>query len=544
MYADEFEHRRARYDDCDKYDNDEAAYLKMSPEQLRENTRYSSTSRAALGLAALAVLVHFATNIFTPYGIHRDEFLYLAMGRHLHLFRMEFPPAIALAAKFSHTLLGDSIFAIRFLPAIASGVLVYLAATIARHLGGGQFSQILAALAVLFSPLFLRTGTLFQPVVFDELAWTVALYALMRLVQTEDAKWWLWFGVAAGLGLLTKFSAVFFGTAALIAIIVSPQRRWFATRWPWIAMGIALLIGSPSLVGQLVLDFPVLKQMQDLKESQLDRVTPAAFMFGQVMMGPVAFIAIAGVASLIALKNLKRFAVVGWTCLFAFVILLLLHGKAYYLGPVYPALFAAGSVAIEAIPGATLRRSVEWVAVVLVVGFGLLTLPIGVPILPPEKMAAYSLAIGATSSLRTNQGELDRLPQDYADMLGWPNQSAEVAKVYYSLSPTDRQEAVILAANYGEAGALDYYGPRYGLPSAISAAGTYWFFGPGDKPANVAITLGVPEAAIKTFFGDGQLVKTIGDPWSVREERRVPIYIARHPRKTLQEVWPSLAGRN
>ncbi len=506
--------------------------------------RDAGGSRAATALAALAIAIHFATNIFTPYGIHRDEFLYLAMGRHLHLWSMEFPPAIALLAQFSHTLLGDSLFAIRFLPALAAGALVYLAATIARHLGGGNFSRILTALAVLCSPLFLRAGNLFQPVVFDQLAWTVAFYALVRLVQTENTKWWLWFGVAAGLGLLMKFSAVFFGTAALAAIIVSPQRRWLLTPWPWIAIAIALAIGSPSVIGQISLDFPVLKQMQDLKASQLDRVTPAAFIGGQLLLGPAVFVAIGGLVSLIFSERLKRFAVVGWMSLFAFLILMLLHGKSYYLGPVYPALFAAGAVAIEGFPNSTMRRSVEWIAAALIIAFGLLTFPIGVPILPPERMAAYSSAIGATSALRNNQGELDRLPQDYADMLGWEQQVAEVASVYNSLSAADKQAAVIIAANYGEAGAIDYYGPRHGLPNAIAAAGTYWFFGPGSKPGMVAVTIGVPEKTIKAFFREGQLVKTVGDPWSVDEERTVPIFIARNPYKTLQEVWPSLAGRN
>ena len=518
-------------------DNGEAA---LAP----ENTSSQPTSRVVMALVALTVLLHFATNLFSPYGIQRDEFLYLAMGRHLHLFRMEFPPAIAILAKFSHTLLGDSIFSIRFLAAIASGALVYLAAKIAMHLGGSRVAQVIAATAVVASPLFLRAGNLFQPVVFDQLAWTVALYALVRLVQTENPKWWIWFGVSAGLGLLTKFSAIFFGSAALLAVIVSPQRKWFLTPWPWFAMGIAIVLGSPSVIGQMVLDYPVLKQMQDLKESQLDRVTPSLFILGQVELGPAFLLALAGLISLLVVKPLKKFSVVGWTCLFVFFILMILHGKDYYLGPVYPALFAAGACAIELISRRNLRIGLQWAAGILIAGFGLLTLPIGIPILPPEKMASYSLAIGATSALRNNQGELDRLPQDYADMIGWPEQVAEVAKVFNSLPAADKSRAVVLASNYGEAGAIDYYGPKLGLPQVVSTAGTYWFFGPGNKPGEVAVTLGIPEEPLKKFFAEVTLVKTIGNPWSVGEERKVPIFIARHPFQTLQQVWPSLAGRN
>ncbi len=509
-----------------------------------QHTRTAATSRVAFWLAVFTVILHAVTNLYTPYGIHRDEFLYLAMGRHLHLWRMDFPPAIALIAQFSHTLLGDSLFAIRFMSAIAAGTLVFLSATIARHLGGDRFSQSLAALAVVGCPLFLRAGNLFQPVVFDQLAWTVALYTLVRLVQTEKPKWWIWFGVTAGLGLLTKFSAIFFGTAALIAIIITPERRWFATRWPWIAILIAVVIGSPSVVGQIILGYPVLIQMRDLKAAQLDRVTPAAFMRGQLFYGPGVWLAIGGIVALIVSKRLTRFSVVAWTCVFAFLILMILHGKSYYLGPIYPALFAAGAVALELIPSVGLRRSLQWIAVVLIVAFGAVMVPLGLPILPPQKMTAYANKIGATAALRTNQGQLDRLPQDYADMLGWPEQVAAVAKVYNSLSPADKAQAVIIADNYGEAGAIDYYGPRYGLPNVVSATGTYWFFGPGTKSGDIAVTVGVDAPTVKQFWAESQLVTTVGDPWSVMEERAVPIFIARRPFKTLQQVWPSLAGRN
>jgi hypothetical protein len=366
----------------------------------------------------------------------------------------------------------------------------------------------------------------------------------VRLVRTADPKWWIWFGVAAGLGLLTKFSAVFFGTAALLAAIVSPQRKWFLTPWPWAAMGLALLIGSPSVIGQIVLDYPVLKQMQDLKSSQLDRVTPSLFMAGQVRLGPGFLLALTGLMSLLVVKPLRRFSIAGWTCLFAFFILMILHGKSYYLGPVYPALWAAGACAIDFLSQKRLRAGLQWITGMLLVAYGLLTLPIGIPILAPERMARYSLAIGATSALRNNQGELDRLPQDYADMIGWQEQVKAVADVYNSLPPADRTRAVVIADNYGEAGSIDYYGPALGLPQVICAAGTYWFFGPGSKPGDVAVTLGVDEESLKKFFREVTVVRTVGNEWSVGEERNVPIAVVRNPYKSLQQVWPSLAGQN
>jgi hypothetical protein len=497
--------------------------------------------RTILALAALVVAIHIATNVFSPYGIHRDEFLYLAMGRHLHLFRMEFPPAIAILAKIS-MLFGDSLVAIRIFPALTAGLLVALAALTASNLGGGRLAQILAALSVVASPLFLRAGNLFQPVIFDQLWWTIGLFALVKLGRTEDRRWWIVYGVAVGLGLLTKFSAIFFGAATLLALAVSPQRRWLMTRWPWIAAALVILIGSPSVIGQIRLGFPVIQQMHDLRAGQLDRVTPAEFILGQVEFGPAFFLALGGLLWLLISAEARRFRVAGWTCVFAFLILLALKGKSYYLGPIYPALFGAGGVAIERLP--RFRKVAAWIAASLVVAYGLLLLPIGIPILPPVKMIAYTRAIGASEANRTNRGELGDLPQDYADMLGWPEQAAAVASVYNSLSPEERAKAVIIADNYGEAGALDFYGPRYRLPNAVSAAGTYWFFGPGTRPGEVAVTIGVGTDDLKPFYREATVVRRITHPWTVSEERDVPIIVARGPYHTLQEVWPSLAGQN
>jgi hypothetical protein len=475
--------------------------------------------------------------------VHRDEFLYLAMGRHLQLFKMEFPPAIAILAKIS-MLFGDSLVAIRIFPAVVAGLLVYLAALIARELGGNRMSQLLAAIAVMASPLFLRAGNLFQPVVFDQLWWTLGLFALIRLGRTNDPKWWIWYGVAIGLGLLTKFSAIFFGAATFLALIVSPQRRWLRTPWPWIAMVLVFAIGSPSWIGQIRLDFPVIAQMNDLRAGQLERVTPLEFIIGQVQLGPAFFLALAGLLWLLISGKTKEFRIAGWACVFAFLILLALKGKPYYLGPIYPALFAAGGVAIESIAKERTRSAFGWTAGVLTTAYGLLLLPIGIPILPPQKMAGYTKAIGASEANRTNRGELDRLPQDYADMLGWPEQVAAVAEVYRGLSPEDRSRAIVIAGNYGEAGAIDFYGPRLGLPNAVSATGTYWFFGPGTKPGDVAVTVGIPPEDLQGFFAEITTVRRFTHPWSVSEERDIPINVARRPLHSIQEVWPSLAGRN
>jgi len=494
---------------------------------------------ATLALASLAL--HVVGNAITPYGFHRDEFLYFAMGRHLQLFRMDFPPAIAILAETVRGMLGDSLLAIRLIPAFAGSLLVALAALFARELGGGRFAQLLAGLAILGSPLFVRPGTLFQPVVLDQVAWTLALLSMARLAATDDARWWLAIGVACGLGLLAKFSIAFIGLGIFLATVLTPLRRQLGTRWPWFAAALAFGIGAPSLVGQIRLGFPIVLQLQALSEWQLEHVTRLRFVLTQFLFGPGTLLAVVAVAGFMAVPALRPFRAVGWACLVAFVVLLGLRGKAYYFGPAYPALYAAGAVTLEHIARPRLGRWVRRSTVVLVAAFGLFALPLGIPILSPTAMIRYPGNIGAAR--RTNQGEVGELPQDFADMLGWEQQVQAVARVYHGLPAHEQEEAVIVGDNYGEAGALEFYGPRYGLPPPISAAGTYWQFGPGEKPGRVVVVLGEEPEDLRDYADSVVLAARVTNPWGVEEEQDVPIVIGRRPRTTIQALWPSLAGR-
>ncbi len=521
------------------------------------------TAPLVLALAIAVLLVHVAVNQISPYGIHRDEFLYFAMGRHLRPWRMDFPPMIAMLAQVERGLLGDSLLALRFASALAGAAVVALAGLIARELGGRTYAQGLAALAPATLPLFLRAGNLFQPVVFDQLWWSLALLALARVARraVEDrgdvgaappARDWLLLGAAAGLGLLTKFSIVFIGFGILVALLVTPLRRTLRTRWPWLALLIALAIGAPSLVGQLRLGWPVLGQMADLRGSQLARVEISDFLMGQLLLlGPLAAIATIGLLYLLVGRPMERFRVVGWSCLVALLVVMLLHGKPYYIGPAHPTLLAAGVVALERVTGlARSGRGRRWatparvLVVLLTLGWGALVLPLSLPLIRPAPMARYARALGVSAATTTNVGEVLELPQDYADMLGWPEQVDSVARVWRDLPAADRSRAVIIATNYGEAGAIDFYGPRLGLPPAVAPVGSYWFFGPGSKAGDVAVVVGSDEEELRRFFRDVRLAATVDEPWVVPEERHLPIWVCRAPLHTLQEVWPSFRGQN
>lgn len=497
-----------------------------------------------LALPLSAVLLHLIVNAFSPYEIHRDEFLYVAMGEHLRLFRMDFPPLIAMIARLEHLLFGASMWGLRLVPALCHGALVLVAMRIARRLGGGRAAITLAGFAVLLSPLTLRSGSLFQPVVLDQLVWTVGLLLLAKLCTGSNPRWWYWLGVVGGIGLLAKFSIGFFAVGVIVALLLSPRRRDFLTPHPWLAATIALVIGSPSIVGQIVLGWPVRGQMADLAATQLHRVTSASFLGEQLLYGPMAWLGVVGLVALLFAPALKRFRPVAVAALVTTGILLVLHGKAYYLGPIWPALGAAGAVWLEV--AARERRT--WLmpaATTVTAAFGLsVALPIGLPILPPPAMADYSRRVGVTSVTETNTGEVAELPQDFADMLGWRDFAEAVAAVWDSLPADERATAVLVATNYGRAGALDWYGPALGLPPAVCPCGSYWFWGPGTRHGDVSVVAGGDSTTLAPLFRELHSARVVENPWRVTEERRVTIWVGRGPKASLADLWPMLKGRN
>ncbi|MDP1860960.1 MAG: glycosyltransferase family 39 protein [Gemmatimonadaceae bacterium] len=494
-------------------------------------------------MAVVALAIHIAANVWGPYGLHRDEFLYLSMGKHLRYWRMDFPPFIALVANFSRAVGGDTIVAIRLFPAIAHAALVLLAGLMTKDIGGGRWGQGIAAFAVLTSPLFMRAGGMLQPVVFDQLWWTLALFGLLKLVNTGQGQWWLAIGGALGAGLLTKFSIAFIGIPLVAAVLLTTERRWLATRWPWIALGMTLLMGAPSLIGQFALGFPLLSQMDALQGSQLERMTYARFMGEQLLFGPGIVLAVVGCAALIR-GPLERYRAMGLSCLGAFLLLLLLHGKAYYIGPIYPALYAAGAARLGLIERPLLRRMLLATTFALVVVYGAVAAPLGVPFLRPLVMARYAQALGVSKATETNRGKQLALPQDYADMIGWREMVRAVADVYYTIPSAERADVVLIGENYGEAGALDFYGPGFGLPPVVSTAGSFWFFGPGERPGTIALTLGISSADLREFYGEVKEVVRFDSPWMVPEERGVEILIGRRPKAALQAIWSLGSGRN
>ncbi len=493
-------------------------------------------------MVGLKLAAHTWSQVVTPYGIHRDELLYVAMGDHLRLWHMDFPPFIALAANLQRLLFGNVLWGLRVLPALAGAALIWVTMDITRRLGGRVGAQIVAGGVVLLSPLVLRVSVLFQPVVFDQLWWSLALWALLRRGLDDNPRWWIGVGAALGMGLLTKFSIAFLALPLAVATILTPLRKDLTTRWPWAGTALAVVIGHPSLAGQVALGWPFFTQMADLRAAQLSQVTAGGFLLEQVpMIGPAVVLAVVGVIWLVAVGDKPAQRTVGLAALGAFMMLLVLHGKPYYAGPVFPLLLGAGAAALST-ARPWLRRTTLGGAAVAQLAFGALALPLGLPVLAPEPMAELSSRLGITE--KTNVGEAIELPQDYADMLGWEEFADTVIRVWRELDPADRDRATLLATNYGRAGALDWFGRSQGLPPAVAPVGSYWFWGYGEGDWSVVVVAGGEIEDWQTAFRSVVEVARIRDSWRVPEERDVGVFVARDPFEPASAVWPRFRGRN
>ncbi|HSG49270.1 MAG TPA: glycosyltransferase family 39 protein [Longimicrobiales bacterium] len=488
-------------------------------------------------LTALSLFLHLLPR--PGYGFHRDELLYLAMADHLEPLRMQFPPLIAVLGRVAQLLPGPTLWGVRLLPALALCAIILGGAEVARRMGAGREGQVLTAVAFLVSPLFMRPGSMFQPVVFEQLWWTVATLAFASLLSGGDRRWWIVLGAAAGLGGLTKFSAAFFGLAFVAGVLLSPLRRDLRTRWPWLAVLAGALLALPSVLGQMAWDWPFFAQARILRESQLDRVTPTAFLTGQLLEAfGAAPLLLVGLVGFFASRALRPFRGLGISAVTAGALLVAARGKAYYLGPMHPALCAGGAV----VAGAWLAsRRGWWRGTLAAAGLaGLLVLPMGIPLLPPRAMARYAARLGIAEAVTTNRGEVLSLPQDYADMLGWREQVEAVARVYHALPEDERARAIIVGGNYGRAGALATYHREYDLPYPVSRHGDFYAWGPGRTDPSAVIVLGGTVPDLQSLFEDVEDAARVVNPLGVPEEQDVHVHVCRRPREPFPALWEQL----
>ncbi|MFN2634191.1 MAG: glycosyltransferase family 39 protein [Thermoanaerobaculia bacterium] len=506
-------------------------------------------ARPAIGLlAALALakgLLHAALS--GRYGYFRDELYFLDCGRHLDWGYVDHAPVIGLFARAALAL-GGSLPALRVFPAVAGAALVFLAGAIAFRLGGGAFAQGLTALATLVAPVYLGTDSILSMNAFEPLCWMGCAYVLIRIVQTEDSRYWLLFGLFAGLGLENKHSTAFFGIAAAAAILASPLRRELVRPWIWAGGALALLLFLPNALWQWRHGFPTLEDLRNVARSGKNVLLgPVDFVTQQiVLMHPLLFpLWLGGLVSLCA-GRLKRYRVLGFTYVALFALFFAMKAKNYYLVPIYPMLLAAGAVAwearLEAWRAKPERLWPKAVTAGLIAAGGLITAPLVLPLLPPERYLAYQKALGVTPP-KTEVGHRGALPQIFGDQFGWPELVAEVAAIYHSLTPDEQSRTTIFANNYGEAGAINLFGPRYGLPRAISGHQTYFLWGPGNAPSDLVIVLQDRRERLEELCASVEKRGEHFHPWGMGEENQ-SIYLCRGLKMDFPTLWPQVKKWN
>ena len=488
----------------------------------------------ALAIAAVALHVGFSGR----YGFFRDELYYAACGQHLAWGYLDHAPLAPFLARLSRAFLGDSLPALRFLPALAAPAKVFLAAWLARELNGGRYAQFLAALCVLLAPIYLTFDSFFTMNAFEPLFWMTCAAIVLRILNGGNPKLWMLCGFIAGLGILNKHSMLFFASGIAVGLLATPARKHFGQRWIWLGAGIALLCFLPNLLWEIRNGWPTLALLHAVMGTKYVIVSPWEYIWQQTLLAhPVAApIWIAGLYFLLRDPLGKEYAVLAWAYFTVLAEMLILHGKIYYLAPAYIMLLAAGSVWIELrlVPraGAWLRPAV---AVAVLIG-GVIAAPLAMPILPVEAAIRY-MRFWDVQAIHVENVPQGQLPQLFGDMFGWQEQVRAVAGIYKALPEADRAQAVVLAYNYGEASAVDYFGPKVGLPPAISGHNQYGLWGPGAMSGQVAVAIGFSERQLRQFYDEVTPVASVSPRYAIPEESHLTIFICRRPHKSLQESW-------
>lgn len=487
------------------------------------NGRWRRLEPIAVIAIALAILaLHLATN--GQYDFHRDALYYLDSARHPAWGYVDYPPVTPTIARFSLWLFGPSVWGLRLWPSLCGSTMVVLAALVALELGGGRAARLLAAVGAATSLVLLGANWLFQTVTFDQVVWLTSLLIMARLVRTGDRRLWLLLGVVLGIGLETKYTIIALALGLMAGTLFTSLRRHLSSPWPWLAVIAAVAIFLPNLLWQVGNGWPSVQYTLNHKSAQSVDFSPISFLGDQLaLIGPIAIpVWITGMYWL--WKNDGTRAL-GWAAAVPFGIYLLV-GKSYYVGPLHPFLIAAGACAIERVTWTNARMS--WLRPATAAGLAaqaLVLLPIALPVLPESAMATSPLA-----SIR----------KDFADTVGWHDLVMQVAATYNSLPADERSSAVILTDNYGEAGAINTYGPAIGLPHAYSGELSYYYWKPHQLNGPV-IAVGIDPSFLSSLFAACVAAGSITNSYGLHnEEFGAPLTICSGPKLPLDQLWARL----
>lgn len=477
--------------------------------------------RTLLMLAALRLLLHTLTN--GQYGFHRDELAMLDDARHLAWGYVAYPPLTPLVARVALVLFGSAPAAVRFFTALAQCIAMVVTGLMARELGGGRGAQIVAALAVAVAPLSMAEGHLFQYVSFDFLWWVLAIYFVIRLLESGDGRWWIAVGAAIGLGLMTRYTIAWLVAGLAVGFLATPARRLLMNRWLIAGAALALVIALPNFLWQANHDFISIDFLRYIHSRDVRIGRTDGFLWKQFLVPACLFTVplwMAGLFFYFRKSAGERYRVLGWTFVATLALFAAVHARDYYSAPLYPMLLAAGAVLSQQWP--RWARGLNWagLAVALIAGIAFL-LPVA-----PIGSRWFNVEMRANGDLR--------------EEIGWPELVDRIAQIRDSLPAPEHASAGILTGNYGEAGAVDLYGPARGLPQALSIVNSFWLRGYGDHPPQTLIVVGLSPRFVETNFATCESEGLISNRYGVANEEMKDdkyLWICRGLRQPWPEFW-------
>jgi hypothetical protein len=496
--------------------------------------RRANLAPAVLIVAGISLLAHVL--IGDNYGYFRDELYVLAMSQHPAFGYVDVPPLVPWITLIPRLLTGNALWAIHVISALVCAGTIILTGLMARLLGGTGWVQGLAALASATALVLMGDGSIYTYDVFDTFWWALAATILIVLLRDEHPRRWLWFGLVAGLGLLTKETILFWGLALIVGLLLTPQRRLLFTRWTPFGGLITFALVLPFLIWNALNGWASVQYWASYSQNHSAGESPLAFLPNQILvMNPFSVLLWGAGLWYFFSRRGARYRVFGWAYLILFVLFLAIQGKSYFLAPAYPPLFAGGAMLL----GEWRVRWRRWVAVypVLLVISGVLLAPVAMPVLPLTVYAQIYGKSSGSAGAQQEAGDSYSLPQSLADRFGWEQQVALIAQVYHSLPGDEQRVACIATSNYGEAGALVQFGGRYHLPPPISGHNAFYLWGPQGCTGQVLITINIAPQDAAQWFSSVTLAARTSCAACVDFENHAPILILRQPKFPFAVIW-------
>ncbi len=476
-------------------------------------------------IGASTLLVHMLAA--GRYGFNRDELSIMEDARHLAWGYVAYPPLTPFFGRLALTLFGTSLVGFRFFSALVQAITVVLTGCMAKDMSGGRAAQVVAACASI--PFSLGVGALMQYMTFDCFAWVLTAFFLVRLFKTSNPRYFLLVGASIGLGMLAKYTMLFFAAGVLAGLLFNDSRKYFRTIWPWLGLLISLLMVAPNFLWQVRHHFVTYDFLRFIHQRDVAEGLTRSFLPDQLEMTLLSFpLWIAGLYFCLRTREGRNFRTLAWMFLVTFGLFLVAKGRGYYLAPAYPMLYAAGGVwgerwlhALRSELAKPVRIAVAAALLLSILGAMAVALP-----LAPVHSAWFRLA--------------DRVNLTLRDEIGWQDLVSTFSQVRDSLPAESRAHLGILAENYGEVGAINLYGPSHGLPRAISGVNSSWERGYGDPPPQTLLIVGLPRAFVEANFNSCRLVAQNTNTFGIVNEEtteRRDIFLCGPPKAGWQQFW-------